>query len=103
MNLMKRCFKGVYRKHRMNVLCVFLKKEPNSGRLWGLKKRLKGKLSFAKFHGFRKHGQGHTLYFLHLNDLRDLKVIAQRPKDLRDVIMIDDFLKFQQINNEPTD
>ncbi len=50
-----------------------------------------------------KNGQGSTLYFLHLNDLRDLKVITQRPQDLRDVIMIDDFLKFQKINNEPTD
>lgn len=48
-----------------------------------------------------KNGQGNTLYFLHLNDLRDLKVIAQRPQDLRDVVMIDDFLKLQEKNNEP--
>jgi ribosomal 30S subunit maturation factor RimM len=41
--------------------------------------------------------------FLLFNDLRDLKVITQRPQDLGDVIMIDDFLKFQKINNEPTD
>ncbi|WP_428663851.1 hypothetical protein [Runella sp.] len=50
--------------------------------------------------GSCKNGQGNTLYFLHLNDLRDLKVIAQRPQDLRDVIMIDDFLKLRQTNNE---
>ena len=36
-----------------------------------------------------------TIHFLHLNDLRELKVLARRPQDLRDVIMIDDFLKLR--------
>jgi hypothetical protein len=39
-----------------------------------------------------KNGQGNTIYFLHLNDLRNLKVTTQRPQDMRDVIMIDDFM-----------
>jgi hypothetical protein len=39
-----------------------------------------------------ENGNGNQIYFLHLNDLRDLKVTTQRPQDLRDVIMIDDFL-----------
>ncbi len=38
-----------------------------------------------------KNGQGNTIFFLHLNDLRDLKITTQRPQDMRDVIMIDDF------------
>jgi hypothetical protein len=36
---------------------------------------------------------GNTIHFLHLNELRELKVLARRPQDLRDVILIDDFLK----------
>jgi len=47
-----------------------------------------------------KNGNDNTLYFLHLNELRDLKVVSQRPQDLRDVIMIDDFLKLQKNNNQ---
>ncbi|PSL25633.1 DUF6036 family nucleotidyltransferase [Dyadobacter jiangsuensis] len=39
------------------------------------------------------NAQGSTIYFLHLNDLRELKVLARRPQDLRDVVMIDDFIK----------
>lgn len=31
--------------------------------------------------------------FLHINDLREAKILARRPQDLRDVILIDDFLK----------
>lgn len=38
------------------------------------------------------NGQGSVIHFLHLNDLRELKILARRPQDLRDVIMIDDFL-----------
>jgi hypothetical protein len=49
-----------------------------------------------------QNGQGITLFFLHLNDLREIKVLAQRPQDFRDVIMIDDFLKIQnQEKNRP--
>lgn len=36
---------------------------------------------------------GHTIHFLHLNDLREQKVVARRMQDLRDIIQIDDFLK----------
>ncbi|MCF2444330.1 hypothetical protein L0657_10210 [Dyadobacter sp. CY345] len=38
------------------------------------------------------NAQGSVIHFLHLNDLRELKVLARRPQDMRDVIMIDDFL-----------
>lgn len=36
---------------------------------------------------------GNTIHFLHLNDLREQKLVARRPQDLRDIIMIDDFLE----------
>lgn len=36
---------------------------------------------------------GIPVKFLHINDLRKAKILARRPQDLRDVIMIDDFLK----------
>ena len=36
---------------------------------------------------------GNTIHFLHLNDLREQKIVARRPQDLRDIVMIDDFLK----------
>lgn len=35
---------------------------------------------------------GNTINFLHLNDLREQKVVAHRLQDLRDIVMIDDFL-----------
>lgn len=35
---------------------------------------------------------GNIIHFLHLNDLREQKIVARRPQDLRDIIMIDDFL-----------
>ena len=35
---------------------------------------------------------GNTIHFLHLNDLREQKIVARRPQDLRDIVMIDDFL-----------
>ncbi|WP_353717445.1 hypothetical protein [Dyadobacter sp. 676] len=40
--------------------------------------------------------EGSLIYFLDLNDLRELKVLARRPQDLRDVVMIDDFLKLDE-------
>lgn len=36
--------------------------------------------------------QGRTIRVLHINDLREVKVLAKRNQDFRDVIMIDDFL-----------
>jgi len=44
--------------------------------------------------------RGHKIYFLHINDLRELKVLARRPKDLSDVLMIDDLLEEQRKLNE---
>lgn len=37
--------------------------------------------------------QNHTIRVLHINDLREVKVLAKRNQDFRDVILIDDFLK----------
>lgn len=34
-------------------------------------------------------------YFLHINHLRESKILAHRPQDLRDVILIDDLLNSQ--------
>ena len=39
---------------------------------------------------------GNTIHFLHLNDLRETKILARRPQDIRDVIQIDDFIKKQE-------
>ncbi|WP_439585553.1 hypothetical protein [Dyadobacter bucti] len=36
---------------------------------------------------------GSVIHFLHLNDLRELKILARRPQDIRDVIMIDDLIQ----------
>ncbi|MBO0931183.1 DUF6036 family nucleotidyltransferase [Fibrella aquatilis] len=36
--------------------------------------------------------RGPRVYFLHINDLRELKILARRPKDLTDVLMIDELL-----------
>lgn len=36
---------------------------------------------------------GSKAYFLHINDLREAKVLARRPKDLYDVIRIDELLE----------
>ena len=35
---------------------------------------------------------GHKAYFLHINDLREAKILARRPKDLYDVLRIDELL-----------
>lgn len=40
-----------------------------------------------------KNQYGNTIHFLHLNDLREQKIVARRPQDLRDIVMIDDFLE----------
>lgn len=36
---------------------------------------------------------GQTIYFLHINDLRETKVLARRTKDLNDIIMIDEIIE----------
>lgn len=46
--------------------------------------------------------RGPRIYFLHINDLRELKVLACRPKDLNDVILIDELLKeLDKPNSDP--
>ncbi|ACT94404.1 hypothetical protein [Dyadobacter fermentans] len=37
--------------------------------------------------------EGQTIHFIHINDLRELKILARRPKDLHDVLMIDELLE----------
>ncbi len=36
---------------------------------------------------------GHKAWFLHINDLRETKILARRPKDLNDVLRIDEMLE----------
>jgi hypothetical protein len=36
---------------------------------------------------------GYKIYFIHINDLREFKILARRPKDLYDVVMIDQLLE----------
>lgn len=36
---------------------------------------------------------GQVILFIHINDLRELKLLARRPKDLQDVMMIDALLE----------
>ncbi|GAB3506550.1 DUF6036 family nucleotidyltransferase [Spirosoma knui] len=36
---------------------------------------------------------GQTVYFLHINDLRETKVLARRTKDLNDIVMIDEIIE----------
>ncbi|MCE7066247.1 hypothetical protein [Dyadobacter sp. CY326] len=43
---------------------------------------------------------GHKIYFIHINDLREFKILARRPKDLYDVIMIDQLLEGIAKNQE---
>lgn len=43
---------------------------------------------------------GYTVYFLHINDLRETKVLARRTKDLNDVILIDELLASQKEHGE---
>lgn len=35
---------------------------------------------------------GQIIYFLHINDLRETKVLARRTKDLNDILMIDELI-----------
>lgn len=39
---------------------------------------------------------GHKIRFIHIEDLREIKILARRPKDLNDVLMIDELLKEQK-------
>lgn len=34
----------------------------------------------------------YTVYFLHINDLRETKILARRTKDLNDILMIDELI-----------
>ena len=43
---------------------------------------------------------GYTVYFLHINDLRETKVLARRNKDLSDIIMIDELIAAQKKQDE---
>ena len=36
---------------------------------------------------------GFKIYFFHINDLRESKILARRPKDLNDVLMIDQLIE----------
>jgi hypothetical protein len=36
---------------------------------------------------------GFKIYFFHINDLRESKILARLPKDLNDILLIDDLLK----------
>lgn len=39
---------------------------------------------------------GQIIYFLHINDLRETKVLARRTKDLNDIVMIDEIIEEAQ-------
>jgi hypothetical protein len=41
----------------------------------------------------------YTVYFLHVNDLRETKVLARRTKDLNDILMIDELIAAQREQN----
>lgn len=43
---------------------------------------------------------GHIIYFLHINDLRETKVLARRTKDLNDILMIDEVKKRDEPKSE---
>lgn len=45
---------------------------------------------------------GQTIYFLHINDLRETKILARRTKDLNDILMIDEIIEeVKKQNNSP--
>lgn len=46
---------------------------------------------------------GQILYFLHINDLREIKVLARRTKDLNDILMIDEIIDEVKKRNESGD
>ena len=51
------------------------------------------------YHACRKRAKafttknGQVIYFLHINDLRETKVLARRTKDLNDILMIDEIIE----------
>ncbi|WP_223834053.1 hypothetical protein [Spirosoma profusum] len=45
---------------------------------------------------------GQTIYFLHINDLREAKVLARRTKDLNDILMIDELIEAIKKQEEST-
>lgn len=47
--------------------------------------------------------EGIKIYFIHINDLREVKILARRPKDLQDVIMIDELLEKTAIKSKGRD
>ncbi|WP_338869541.1 DUF6036 family nucleotidyltransferase [Spirosoma sp. SC4-14] len=46
---------------------------------------------------------GQTIYFLHINDLRQAKILARRTKDLNDVLMIDEIIDEMKKQNPSQD
>ncbi len=42
----------------------------------------------------------YTVYFLHVNDLRETKVLARRTKDLNDILMIDELIAARKEQDE---
>ena len=43
---------------------------------------------------------GFKIFFFHINDLRESKILARRPKDLNDVLMIDELIRENAKNSE---
>ena len=43
---------------------------------------------------------GQIIYFLHINDLRETKVLARRTKDLNDILMIDELIAARKEQDE---
>ena len=46
---------------------------------------------------------GQVIYFLHINDLRETKVLARRTKDLNDILMIDEIIDEVKKRDTTTD
>lgn len=44
--------------------------------------------------------EGQVIYFLHINDLRETKVLARRTKDLNDIVMIDEIIDGVKKNSD---
>ena len=42
----------------------------------------------------------YTVYFLHINDLRETKVLARRTKDFNDILMIDELIAARKEQDE---
>ena len=43
---------------------------------------------------------GFKIFFFHIKDLRESKILARRPKDLNDVLMIDELIRENAKNSE---